>query len=87
MLHEVYHVYQHQLIDVYNSVDENYKKLNLLYEASIYAEENENYKNGEEDYDAYRKQKLEVMADNYGYKTAIEYIELIEKYLQEEKQR
>lgn len=87
LFHEVYHAYQHQLIDIYNSVDDEYKQFILLNEAAIYYDESQDYKRSKDDYEAYKSQKTEITADSYGYKTAKEYINLIEKYLNEDNER
>lgn len=83
LLHEVYHAYQHEIVRVYKAAGEEYKNLALLSTAAVYAEEFENYQNGIEDYEAYKSQKVEVTADNYGRQASQEYIALIEQYLSE----
>ena len=83
LLHEVYHVYQHEIVKVYYSAGEEYKNLALLSTAAVYAEEFENYQNGDDDYESYKNQKVEITADMYGRGTSQEYISLIEQYLSE----
>lgn len=83
LLHEVYHVYQYEIVKVYYSAGEEYKNLALFSTAAVYAEEFENYQNGIEDYEAYKSQKVEVTADKYGRQASQEYIALIEQYLSE----
>lgn len=83
LLHEVYHAYQHEIVRVYKAAGEEYKNLALLSAAAVYAEEFENYQNGDEDYQAYKMQKVEITADMYGRETSKEYISLIEQYLSE----
>lgn len=83
LFHEVFHVYEHQVVEVYRSVDDGYKKLLMFNNAAVYAEELEDYKNGSDDYDAYTNQKVEIEADKFGYATAQEYITLVGQYLSE----
>ena len=86
LLHEVYHAYQHEIVMVYKAAEE-YKNLALLSTAAVFAEELENYKNGDDDYEAYKLQYIEITAQKYGEETAKEYCFLIEQYLDEKSKK
>ena len=89
LLHEIFHRYQHRLVDFYHAVGENaqtapYQKLLLLDRAAVYRTELANYQlpDGSDDsYDAYRSQKLETDAESYANRAVADYYHSIQEYL------
>lgn len=82
-LHEVYHSYQHRLVEAYNTVDENLKTLQIFRSAEKYNEEFLNYDDGEEDYYSYYTQNCESDAREYAINAANDYYNRIDEYLSE----
>lgn len=80
LLHEMYHVYQRRQVEVLKYIPEG--QLNLLMFSKIikYSTEFENYNDGDWDYDAYKDQSLEIMANCYADEGVRQYYELIDKY-------
>lgn len=81
LAHEVYHAYQHRLVDLYNSTDEQYKNMMLLYRASVYKEEFESYVDGDEDFIGYLFQVVEIDSDAYALATVDSIYKEIDEYL------
>ena len=81
LAHEVYHAYQHRLVDLYNSTDEQYKDMMLLYRARVYREEFESYVDGDEDYIGYLFQVVEIDSDAYALATVDSIYKEIDEYL------
>ena len=78
VIHEVYHAYQHAVIEVYEKADAPTKKLALFKDAVQYKKEFEHYANGLEDnLDIYVNQKCEEDAREYADKEANEYMTAI----------
>ncbi len=63
--HETYHKYQHELATLYESMTKKQQKLALFNEAREYIDEFENYTSGEDDFEKYRNQALEVNARHF----------------------
>lgn len=80
LLHEMYHVYQHEQIKVLEYVPEEYQNLLMFSNPIEYAEEVANYTDGDDDYFSYKMQTLEVMANSYADSGVTQYYELIDKY-------
>lgn len=89
LLHEIFHRYQHHLVDFYHAVGENaqtapYQRLLLLDRAAAYGTELANYRlpdGTDGSYDAYRSQKLETDAETYANGATVEYYHSIQEYL------
>ena len=58
-LHEVYHSYQHHLCDLYKGIDDRYRSMIHIRDASTYSYEFSNYVDGEDDYTEYLIQLAE----------------------------
>lgn len=84
VLHEVYHVYQHEQKKLYESVPDELKGLSTLSSAKECKEGLDNYINSEEDYEEYENQAIEQDANSFAYVTTAEYIELITQYASDE---
>ena len=84
VLHEVYHVYQHEQKKLYDSVPDELKNLSTLSAAKECKEGLDKYIQSEEDYDGYKNQSIEQSANSYAHVTTSEYIELINKYASDE---
>lgn len=86
-LHEMYHSYQHRLVESYYQVDPQSRNLLMYREIADYIEEMKDYKTGlgesKEDFYDYYTQDMEVMARAYSEDGVKEYFERIEKYLEE----
>lgn len=85
VLHETYHVYQHEQKKLYESVPDELKSLSTLSGAKECKEGLDKYIQSEEDYEGYKNQSIEQDADAYAYVTTAEYIELINQYANDEK--
>lgn len=81
LYHEMFHAAQHQYAHIYDQVSEENKKSYFLMDAEIYAEEIENYVNGENDILEYYSQKLEQDARAHGIIDAQQVYDRIEEYL------
>lgn len=84
VLHEVYHVYQHEQKKLYESVPDELRNLSTLSAAKECKEGLDKYIKSEEDYEGYKNQSIEQDANSYAYVTTSEYIELINKYASDE---
>lgn len=84
VLHEVYHVYQHEQKKLYEYVPDELKNLSTLSAAKECKEGLDKYIQSEEDYDGYKNQSIEQQADAYAYVTTREYLKLIKQYANDE---
>lgn len=80
LCHECYHSYQHQLVELYNSIDDEYKNMLVFQYVDIYAEEFNNYNDSSEFSEEYYNQTIEKMARRYSAKAVIDYYSRIEEY-------
>ncbi|KIR03548.1 hypothetical protein P261_02363 [Lachnospiraceae bacterium TWA4] len=78
--HEVYHCYQHRLVETYSSIDEKSKSLKIYSKVQKYMKEFANYKNGYEDFCSYYNQKCESDAREYAEDAVFDYYQKIEEY-------
>lgn len=85
LYHEMFHAAQHQYAHIYDQVSEENKKSYFLMDAEIYAEEIENYVNGENDILEYYSQKLEQDARAHGIIDAQQVYDRIDEYLTTQK--
>lgn len=81
--HELYHAYQHRLVDLYSAMDEETKALLLFRDAACYKDEFENYIHGEDDFENYAAQWCEIDSDDYARSAAGRYYSSIHDYLEE----
>lgn len=72
--HEMYHCYQHRLVELYKTAQPKNRDLQLFDRAKIYLKESGDYKRAAEDgYDAYARQMVENDARYYAQMTAERY--------------
>lgn len=83
--HECFHAYEHQQVELYDSVDEKYKNMPMFSPAQKYAYEFENYVNGDDDYEAYYSQSAEENAREYAEYRTQHYYEKINDFYFEAK--
>ena len=81
--HECYHSYERSLVKLYNSADDDQKKLMAFDRAKRYKEEFANYKDG--DNEGYYWQAVEIDAREYSEKAADEYRDKILSHLEQGK--
>lgn len=84
VLHETYHVYQHEQKKLYESVPDELKNLSTLSGAKECKEGLDNYISSGENYSEYKNQLIEQDADAYAYVTTAEYLKLIKQYANDE---
>lgn len=83
LCHEVYHSYQHRLVEAYNEASECSKNLKIFYKANSYVNEFAEYINGEEDFCGYYDQECESDARDYAKEAVSDYYRQIDEYLRE----
>ncbi|MCC8131450.1 MAG: hypothetical protein LUC38_02935 [Oscillospiraceae bacterium] len=83
LCHECYHSYQHQLIELYESTDDEYKGMLVFMYVDAYIEEFADYDDGEDSFWGYYSQVSEIMARSYAYNSVNDYYEHIEEYFAE----
>lgn len=86
LCHEMYHAYQNNQVEVYNTVDEQYKNMAMFAAARVYEEEFTDYISGEDDYFGYLLQDTERTADQYALEAVKDYYNKIDIYLNKERQ-
>ena len=81
LLHEMRHVYQFRCIELFDSVDEEYKNMLLFTQISIMKNESENYVDGTEadKYAQYYSQEIEIDARCYGSERSKFYFEIVKQ--------
>ncbi|MBR4881269.1 MAG: hypothetical protein IKU19_05005, partial [Clostridia bacterium] len=80
LLHESYHAYSYQVVDLYRNVPDEYKRMRLFKNAQRYEEEFSSYVNGNDDYFGYISQFCEMDANQYAEIMAGEYYCVIDDY-------
>ncbi len=80
LCHEVYHSYQHRLVEFYDTLTAEEKELLIFYEASRYKDEFANYIDGSEDLEGYLAQYCERDSDNYAEEAILDYYHQIYAY-------
>ncbi len=80
LCHEVYHSYQHRLVEFYDTLTAEEKELLIFYEASRYKDEFANYIDGNEDLEGYLAQYCERDSDNYAEEAILDYYHQIYAY-------
>lgn len=84
LCHEVYHSYQHRLVDAYVAADTQTQNLRVFKNASYYLEEFSDYKSGTEDFCSYYAQECESDAREYAESSVLDYYYRIYEYLGDE---
>ena len=82
-LHECFHVAQDQYVDLYNSLDEEYKNMYFLMDAKQLAKEFDSYVDGKSNYTRYYSQECERSARAYGKASAQAIFDRIDEYLKD----
>lgn len=80
LCHEIYHAYQHRLVDLYDRSDGAVRKLLLFRDAARYKDEFANYIDSSTDYDEYCGQQCEMDSDQYAADALITYSYHINQY-------
>lgn len=76
-----YHSYQHRLVDVYNTADENLKGLRIYRLVAQYGKEFNDYVDGESNFCSYYYQSCEIDARDYAESAVCNYYNRIREYL------
>lgn len=79
--HEVYHCYQHRLVDAYRGVDEQMRGLKIFSKAVEYEKEFARYVEGEEDFYTYYGQLCESDARSYAANAVEAYMMALDEEL------
>lgn len=82
LCHEAFHSYEHRLVDVYNELDSDARKLRIYGRVARYAEEFADYSDAA-DFGAYYNQYCETDSREYALGAVQDYYEKISAYLQE----
>ena len=81
LCHEMYHTYQHRLVEFYLSSDKKFRKLEVMQKANIYMHEFMDYNPAEDDYGKYYNQHCEEDAREYASARTVKYYSCIMKSL------
>lgn len=84
VLHEVYHAYQNELIDLFWKTPEQYRELLFFKNIPSYVNEMAHYDSGEESFADYYTQKCEVDARKYAKRAAKHYLDYGAQYIENE---
>lgn len=87
LLHEMHHAYEYRLVEVYNSIDSEYRNLRLFRDTTYYAKEVDHYIDPRKNYHGYMSQRLELDSETYAKLGVQEYYERIDKWLEEHGQK
>lgn len=75
IFHECYHAYQHEMVDIFLSVDPAYRGVRIFRDASAYAKEFEDYIHPDEDPEGYENQDCEWDSEYYARDALRDYLE------------
>lgn len=78
LLHEIWHIYECNCVEAYNSVAPEYKNLVLFNAVANYKDGFENYVDAEDDPEAYASQDVEASAEWYADLGSCRYLEVID---------
>ena len=78
--HEIYHTYQIQQVELYSVIPDKYKDMPMFNQIKEYAEEFDNYRNGDEDFEGYYEQEVEEQARIYSKDCVKKYLYLTDLY-------
>ena len=81
--HEARHSYQYYVAALYQNADPQYRNLLLLYDASSFLYELNNYTDADEDLEGYYSQRLEQDAEEYANDSLYDYVYRILGYMEE----
>ncbi len=84
ILHEAFHVSTHQYIEIRESLSESDKNCYFLWDATLYAEEMNEYTDGRDNFYDYYQQKCEADARSYALANTQVIFDRIDEYLQGE---
>lgn len=79
VLHECYHALQRSMLDVYDTLTEEQKKLSTFRHLEKYKTELAYYEDGEDDYSAYLNQQIEIDARQYAKRAIVSYLSFLSK--------
>ncbi len=85
LCHEIFHAYEHNEVELFNSVDAKYKNMIVFSNSQAYEDDFKNYVSADEDLIGYITQVSEINSAKYAKSSVKEYYRLIDKYLNEEK--
>lgn len=85
LVHEVYHCYQHRVVDAFINADEQARNLRLFNNAIYYLDEFSDYKSSTEDFGSYYEQKCESDAREYAEASVNDYYHRIHEYMEGER--
>lgn len=77
LLHEVYHSFQHALIDLLDVTEEPFRDLLIFDKAAIYTYESSHYISGSEDFSAYYNQHMEADSRAYSALRCQDYLDVL----------
>lgn len=80
VLHELYHCFEHRLVDAYEMLDQKSQQLKAFEDIKTYQKELEKYTDGGEDYTSYYNQLCEIDARKYAEVSVEDYYQQIEEY-------
>lgn len=78
--HECYHAYQHQQVELYSVLPEEYRDMLMFDIVKEYEKEFADYTKASEDVTAYLSQKCESYAEEYAFAAVDDYYERIEQF-------
>ena len=78
LCHEAYHAYQYSLVELYNTVDPDYKQLLIFEKTKKYTSEFMSYCSGDDDFHTYFTQEVEKSAREYSNWAVLDYFSRIE---------
>lgn len=82
LCHELRHAFQHDVVDVYLTIDKDYQQLEIFDEARKYYENLDDYQSAERDgFDEYESQIVEANSRSYSKIRAVYYFCAADKYL------
>lgn len=83
--HEVYHAYQHRMVELYSASPDHLRQLSVFEHIPEYCYEFDHYTDADDDYEKYHSQKCETDARAYADEAVVRYYEAIYRCLVEEK--
>lgn len=79
--HEMYHAYEHQLVDLYVSTERKYRRLSVMQKINTYLREFSEYNPAEDDYSKYYNQQCEEDAREYASEQTVRYYSYIHNHI------
>ena len=81
LVHEVTHLYENELVSLFNNLNEADRKLLIFQDVVQYAEELQNYQNGKDSYSDYYNQLVEITSRQAGVERVDVYLKKVNEYL------